>query len=467
MSINSDFPKEGLPVLNGDFLLYLSEDHQCVYLEAVVPKRDISSDEYQELLNILREKGVVYGLLEKPIWKGERLILAHGKLPQEGKDASLEWLVKFEKEDKKESEEQIDYREQKGFFCVRKGQEIAVKKPPIPGMPGVNVFGKEIPARNGQDITVKTNEYVGFEPESQTYFAKSSGLLKVFNTHIEIHPEFHIHGDIDWDTGNIHFYGKKLTVSGDIKRGFKVLVEGDLEVMGNVEDETSLKVYGNLLIEGLIVGENIKIFCSGQARIGAVEYSTLEIKKDLVIMDYILGGKVKAGGDIFVTEGIGSLIGGEICARGSITAHVLGSRANIETIIHAGYEEELDTQIKETQQKLASLEKQKAFLRKALKKGIKLLKQKKLPQEQINELEKLKSSFENLLTLEESYREELKRLYDEVLLLEKKAEIKALGHVFVGVKIVIGKEAQKITENLKAVKFKLRNGQISLFKADE
>ncbi|WP_457755742.1 FapA family protein [Thermodesulfatator indicus] len=465
MSIHSDFPKEGLPVLNGDFLLYLSQDHQCVYLEAVVPKRDISPEEHQELVKLLKEKGVVYGLLHEPVWEGERLILARGKLPEHGEDASLEWLVEFEKETK-EDEEQIDYREQKGIFCVRKGQEIAVKKPPTSGTPGVTVFGKEIPAKTGRDLTIKTNENVGFDPKSQTYFAKTSGVIKVFGQHLEIHPELYIHGDVDWDVGNIRFYGEKLIISGDVKRGFKVLVEGDLEILGNVEDETSIEVYGNLLIEGLVIGEKVKVFCAGQARIGAVEYSTLEIKKDLVVTDYLLGSKVKVGGDIFVTEGIGSIVGGEICARGNITAAILGSRANIETIIHAGYEEELDQKIKEVREKLAKIESNKAFLREALKKGINLLKLKKLTRKQIKELEKIKLSFENLLLLEESYREELKKLFEKVLLFEKQAEVKALEQVFGGVKVIIGKEVLKVTKNLKACKFRLKSGKIAVFKVD-
>ncbi|WP_456370125.1 DUF342 domain-containing protein [Thermodesulfatator atlanticus] len=462
MALQNDFPKEGLPVLGDDFRLFLSPDNLLVYLEPTLEKRDITPSEYETLIAILKEKGVVYGILKEPVWEGEKLILAKGRLPEDGKDARLKWLVNIEQIKKPfdEDAEQIDFREKKNFLCVHYGQEIAEKILATEGLPGVNVFGQELPARSGKDITIKTNEHVGFDEKTNTFYAKQSGVLKVLPGRIEIHPELTIQGDVDWDVGNIRFYGEKLTITGDVKRGFSVLVEGNLEILGNVEDETKVQVYGDLLIEGLVIGEKTKIFCTGQARLGAVEYANLEIQKDLVITDYLLGTHTIVGGDLIVTEGIGAIIGGETYVKGKIIARILGSRAHVETNIKAGYDILLFKEMERVTEDLLNLEKEKIPLLEGLKKGLALLKTKKLSREQIKKLEALKKSLETLLEKEVPLKKKQEELRSKIKDLAKKAEISGTEQVFAGVKLSLGTKKLSINENQKGAKFLLKEGKI-------
>jgi uncharacterized protein (DUF342 family) len=62
--------------------------------------------------------------------------------------------------------------------------------------------------------------------------------------------------------------GKKLTIQGDVKFGFKVIVEGDLELRGCTENKVKIEVKGNFLADGVIRGEGTTVEVWGEAKIG-------------------------------------------------------------------------------------------------------------------------------------------------------------------------------------------------------
>ncbi len=455
--------KTGFKVLGGNYLLRVSPDKMRAFLDPQRPNALFPEGEaLRQLHEFLKTKGVVFGLYEEPRWENGYLVLAEGKPPERGRDAYLEWFVPVERKEDLEAT-RIDLRERNAILCVEEGQKIAKLHPPSPGKPGRNVFGEEIPASSGQELHIETNEWVDFDPETGLFVARKAGALKVYPHCIEIHPEFWLDGDVNWDTGNVRFRGEKLVVTGDVKRGFKVEVQGLLEVHGNIEDEAEVVVKGDLLVEGLLHGDRARVFCQGNARIGAIEYARAEIYGDLVITDYTLQARLEVAGNFICTEGVGAVVGGELIAEGGILARVLGSRAHVATYIRAGCNPLLLRRIEEIKAKLHLLTEAKIPLLKAFEKGVQLLKEKKLSRDQIKILEKLKERLSQMLKEEKQFKKQLGRLIREKRRLEQRVKIKITGHIFAGTVIEIGEQKYTVAEDLSGGIFLVQHGQLRYF----
>jgi len=451
--------KKGLPVLGGRFKLLVSEDG----LEAVLRPNEedsLSPEDIEELKKVLKECGITYGLLEPPVFEKGTWIVARGFPPQPGKHGDIE-LLKSVRKDLEEADEDgtKDYREVNKIVCVRKGEAIAKRHPPQPGKPGRDVFGRALPPPSVKESPLKLGKNVFLEAETQLIKAGASGVLLVSDKKLEIHPTYTLEGDVDWDTGNIYFVGKKLVITGNVCRGFKVCVEGDLEINGIVENEAQIEVTGNLIIEGLVHGDALCVRVKGDARFNEVEYATIEVEGSVVVGEYCLQAKIKSGGDLIVTEGIGAIIGGEYRAKGNILARILGSKAYVPTLVHAAYDARSFEEWERVLARLDLIEKEKLPLLQALNKALVLLRQKKLPCQKIEIVKKVKEALERLKREEDYLLQKKKKLLRELARGEK-CKVIAMSHVFPKVTIAIGRFQYLVVEKKEKVSFALVGNQI-------
>ncbi len=343
---------------------------------------------------------------------------------------------------------------------MRKGGSGTCKaSPPTPGVPGQDVFGGTVPASPGKEFQVKTNDFVSFDPKEGLFRAKKAGVFEATPSELKIHPRYRLEGDLGWETGNIRFFGEKLIIGGNVKRGFKLYAEGDIEIEGNVEDEAEVEVKGNLVIKGLVFGEAARVVVEGEAEIGAVEYATVKVGKNLVVKDYLLQARVQVAGNIICTEGIGAIVGGEVEAEGSIFLQTAGSRAQVSTWLKAGYPTRLFKRLEELKMKLLLLEEEKRPLVKVLKSSLNRLKEDPSP-EKVKACEKLGEKLKNILSEEEKLRKEKKALLARIKEMTHQKVVKVLKRAFVGVKIQIGLRTFTVAEELPAGTFCLPKEQI-------
>jgi uncharacterized protein (DUF342 family) len=245
---------------------------------------------------------------------------------------------------------------------------------------------------------------------------------------IEIYPEYTIKGDIDFSTGNVYFTGKKLTIEGDVKFGFKVICEGELELKGATENKVYIEVKGSFLCHGIVRGEETKVKIKGDAEINAVEFAKLEIEGNLTIKNFLIFSDCIIYGNLNATTGKGIIYGGEVKCAGNIEVKILGNETNTSTKVFAGYNPKLlepykkalkdELTLKETIERLE----QGIRLGKKMKKYGALSEQKekillKLQEEAekcYRALEKLKENINNLKKLIAEYKSKTIRILDKV-----------------------------------------------------
>ncbi len=449
--------KEGVPVLEGAFWLHITPDRLEAYLKPPTQNPPLLTPEEKILLRKELEKWGLVRILDTPKHQRDRIVVAEGTPPKAGQDASIRPLVAVSNS-MPLSEERIDYRERNAIVCVQKGQRIAEKIPPTPGTPGMDVFGDVIPPVPGKDTSFKFGQGVKLSADGLYLEAEQDGVLLYENGRYSIKPSFVLNGNVDWDIGNIRFYGKKLTINGDVKRGFKIWCKGDLEINGSVEDEVTIEVQGDLHVGGLIKSEKTFIKSSGNACLSIVEYAHIIIGQHLCVSDYLLNTHCEVGGSLRMAHEA-KIVGGKYYVKGSIVVGSLGSSAHVKTVVRAGYDQSLHNTLEELQIKLSLAYENFDKIGKILRTEKELREKGLLDAKREAIFKRLKLHYRKLLLDITTLEEEQKALKRRLGLL-REATVKAFEIVYPGTEIWITNRHFLVSRPLKDITFYCKGRQI-------
>lgn len=300
---------------------------------------------FQDLKHYLQKNGIIYGVNENVLQdvasgklQGSRIEIAQGKAVTPGRPGKIEYLVNIDERGRPEklSDGRVDHHNLNFLINVKKGDPIAKRIPPNPGVEGKTIFGKVVPAPLVADVKLQNGFGTTISPQDPNILlAAIDGEVSVDQQgRIEVRSEKIIRGDIDYSTGNIIFTGN-LQICGTIRTGFSVEVTGNLSIGGNVEDST-IWCTGDLEIKGGAVGvESGRIECKSLT-VKFVENFLIKTEGDITVSEDIVNSIINANGKIKTK----SIIGGNVAAS-IIEAEVLGSIAESRTIADIGKKQAL------------------------------------------------------------------------------------------------------------------------------
>ncbi|GEM_PF-1578342 len=180
----------------------------------------------------------------------------------------------------------INFFERNFLRSFKKGDTIAKVIPEKVNEDGYDIFGKPIPSSYDNDpfficgMNVEKNE--GF------VVASNDGVLSLSGKIINIFNLVKISGDASLYTGNINSNSSVL-ISGNILENIDVNVEGDLIVHGMISSPSSLKVKGNIICEGGIIGKPKTLyFCEGSLYSKYIRNASFFVKRDCIVDDDIM-----------------------------------------------------------------------------------------------------------------------------------------------------------------------------------
>jgi uncharacterized protein (DUF342 family) len=130
-----------------------------------------------------------------------------------------------------------------------------------------------------------------------------------------------------------------VVVRGDVRPGYRVQADGDVEIHGNVNGGT-IEAGGNVSVRYGILGQG-RVVAAGTARAKFVEYAEVRAGAEVWVSDGIVQSNITAGTTIEVLGRYGSVVGGHVFAQESLTARELGSPRGIRTAIAVGAAPEL------------------------------------------------------------------------------------------------------------------------------
>lgn len=335
-----------ITVVSIEPLLHISPDNMQVTLALHPPLEDGKSLQNTSLDEVIAEQNIIFGLIPEAIAKAKKIIsqgdrefnkiiIARGQQVGQSTDAYLRFdmevgpiagtILK---------DGSIDFRERRVMVGVTQGQLIATKVPAKQGEPGINVFGKETPAREGKDLKVSILNDARYSPETFQVTATKDGVLSVINNNvIKVCSHQVINSDIDFETGNIDSMNS-ITVHGSVQPGFRLSTAGDLKIVGSVVS-AKLTCGGNLVVGGGITGKNSGIQVEGDADVHFIEQASLTCGGIVVIRKQSYYSNVISGADIRCKYA-SILMGGRIVAAGNITIGDVGSLNSAPSLIAAG-----------------------------------------------------------------------------------------------------------------------------------
>ncbi|MCD6155766.1 MAG: DUF342 domain-containing protein, partial [Candidatus Atribacteria bacterium] len=370
-----DEQKRKLDILEeeGRIQLIISQDRMKAELVVKKPLSEEESSSFEEISDFLLRKGIVSGLKEEAL-KGSRDILekpgsylvAQGRPPIRGKDG---WVkIFFQEEVVKEflgEEDGVNLFGVTRVPEVRPGDLLAEVMPPEEGEPGEDIFGNPVPPLKGKEAKVVAGKNTRLSEDGKRVFATIAGRPQLIGNRVAVYPVFEVRGDVDATTGNITFMGS-VVIRGDVRSGFAVEAEGDIEVWGVVE-AASLSAGGHIRIGKSFVGSGTGVVrASGDVNVRILENATIIAGGNVFVEEAALHSNVSCGGNLIVSGKRGLLVGGQVRAGGWLWAKVIGSPMGTKTLVEVGVSPELREEYNRTKKELKKVECELSQTEKAL-----------------------------------------------------------------------------------------------------
>lgn len=457
--------------IDGMAKVYIERDRLTAYLEVVPPSGEGEPCTFEKAMQLIQDYKISYGLDEKMVREAVReenwekqFVIARGKPAKDGEDAQLKFLVPIKDVrliPQINEKGQADYYNLGLIHNVSRGQALAERIPPVEGIKGIDVTGKEIIPRSGRDIPLPRGKNTVANEENTLLFAVIDGHAKLQNGKISVEPIFELNGDVDFSSGNIDFVGNVI-IHGNVTSGFSVKAGGDIEIMGFIE-AAEVVAAGDIMVRGGIqaVAKN-SVKAGGSIMARFVENSHLEAGKDIRVREAVMQSNVRAGNSVIVSDRRATIVGGLIQASQLVEAKILGSQLATQTVIEVGvnpyYREEYRILMKQRTQQKKRLDTLNTNLKSLQRAGIS-------PQEMSS---KKRMALIKMLDEYKKVKQEYKEGEERILALEeefnkaKSVRVRALEVAYPGVRISIGSAIYIINDPIKFSQFVLEEGEVKL-----
>ncbi|UCC43397.1 MAG: DUF342 domain-containing protein [Candidatus Zixiibacteriota bacterium] len=453
----------------------ISKDSMVASLLLRNPSSEESDPTFEDVMKALEAAGVKYGIDEEGIKKAvdERafntpLRAAEGVKPKRGNSSTIVYhFDTLDKHTPKEDEDgRIDYHDINFIQNIEEGKVLAHKIPPTEGVPGRNVYGKEISGPAGRDIPIKYGAKTVLSDDGLELRAATSGAILFQNGKVSVNDVLTVRGDVDFSVGNLDCRGS-VRVAGCIKAGFELRIDGDLEVSGNVED-ADIYTKGNIMIKGGFFGNGQgQLRADGDITLKYAEGQKIIAGNDLHVGGELINCQATAKEKIHIKGRRGKIVGGVTRAGKAIRTSVAGSEAGTKTDLFVAYNHKLMKRHRQISNEIARLQADGQRVKDALQALYKLQAGDSLPPDKEQALAKLEAFKEglpgNIEALEKQkleVEEKMKEYRDSCIIVEDTLYAGSVAH--------FGILYREILEDQTCCKVSLEgsNIMISAFKGD-
>lgn len=427
-------------------------------LEATVkitkPKRgrDVTVEQVLELCN---QKGIVFGVRKKAINTiiqekiyDQKVILAKGRDVVHGQDASIKYTFDLNKkqapetkstnENEKEEVKSVDFKELDWIVNVATDEILATKIPSVPGIDGMDIFGKVITAKAPKDVNLIAGKNTYVTEDGLYLKSKIDGQVIQKGKSITVEPILNITGNVDYSTGNIDFLGTVI-IKGNVVSGFSVKAGEDIYVEGLVED-CSLESQGKIVINNGILGNEEflhTIYAKEGLKAQFIQHMKIKTDGIVEVSKHILHSYVEAGNKVICTSGTGKIIGGEVKAQKGIECNIAGGPFETPTKLILDIYTETVKEESEINKEMLILEENKFKIEKLLK-DVEPFKDSLAEEMKAKTEEALKqmAAINNRYVVLQEKRTDIEEERQEI----RNQQIKILNKIYPGVIVKIGRE---------------------------
>lgn len=388
-------------------------------------------------------------------------LLAEGRLPRQGRDASIEYFFNTDQTAKPAVKEDgsVDFFNLNTINHCREGDLLARLTKAVPSFPGADIFGGMIKGRDVKVLSLKHGKNISVSPDGVEMRSLIDGHVSLVDDEVFVSDVYEVE-NVGTATGNIDSTGS-VVVSGNVQSGFSIRATGNVEIRGVVEGAT-IEADGDI-----IIGRGMNGMGKGTLRAGGrivakyIENATVK-SEGFIEAESILHSQVSSNGEIEVTGKRGIIAGGIVRATSKITCKTLGSSMGADTAVEVGVDPSAKERYQFLQKDLVELQKSIRNMKtvienfqKKISTGV------QLSPEQIKYVKTLMNAFRDTnVKLQEESRE-FDQL-DDAIRSSGHACIVVNGEVYPGTKVTIGDASLIVKDNIKFCRLIRESGEVKL-----
>lgn len=347
--------------------LRISRDKITVRLDCPDPLAQVSTTALQILTDFQKleipeypDQDTLIEILQDACSPGEDLVdyaIIMGIEAVPTQDGRLEWARDFFTSGWKidETTGTIDFWQKLEERSVHEGELLVTLHHPIPGEPGLNVFGNDIPVEKPSKVKLRSGKGVRTE-ETETglnHYATCNGRVRFADGTVSVDDLYVVKGNVSLETGNIRHTGS-VVIDGDIGTGATVEADGDILVKGMAES-CHIRCGGSLTVAGGLLGSrDHRIVVTGDVRAKYVSEAVIQAYGDITVVNEIAHSDIRTRGKVTVEKG--RIAGGATVARCGIRVAKAGASGSTQTILNAGTDFTLNEKIDALHRKIEELE---------------------------------------------------------------------------------------------------------------
>ncbi len=460
------------PANDGTMRIEISDDEIKAFAHFSPPRFAGRHMEFDEVIDSLRNAGVVIGIKEEQIKEylemmnySKPLLAAEGEKPHHGKDAFIDYKVRIDNTDISFEEDEsgkIDFKNRELLENVVVGQLLAAKVPAENGIEGRTLKNRILPAKSGKDNKLQHGKGTILSEDGTELTAEINGQIVYKNEKISVEPVYVVPGDVSLETGNIVFLGSVI-VQGSVQDNFIVKAAGNIEVKGTVQ-KAFLEAEGDILVrQGIIGREEAKVESTGGSIFAKfIQNANVIADGDINVPEGIIHSNVDSGGNIISLGKRARIVGGRIRAGNSIFARYLGADVSTRTEIWVGINPKIMQQIIDIGKLKEGLENKINELKLNLRNLENQKKSGRLPKEKVQLLTDMQEQNQKASMRFDEVKAELDELNAYVGMLEHKGRVCAEKTMFAGVEINIKDKKFPVKDQYTRIKISLEGGDIKV-----
>ena len=436
--------KKGIPCPES-FRVSISPDKMqavCRFYPASTSGADLTITDIKSTLKL---QGVNKGIDEKAIeaYLADRhyctdYVLAKGLEPTAGEDAVIEYFFNTNPNLKPKLNEDgsVDFFSLSAISLVKAGDKLATLTKEIPGEPGFNVTGDVLPPREVKKLTLKYGRNIELSEDELTITSLVNGHASLVEGKVFVSDVYEV-SDVDTATGNIDYAGN-VCVLGNVKTGFSLKADGDVEVRGVVENAI-IEATGNVTIARGMNGMSKGTIIAGGNVISKFIENANVTAGGYVHSEAILHSNIIARGEVTVTGKKGFITGGTIRTPAIVSAKTIGSTMGVDTEIEVGTDPKLTLKSNTLNAEIAAAKKRIEQAEPVLKTITDRIKAgEKLRPEQVLYFKQLSEQYKTMKEELDAKLGEMNDLMDEIDgSMDKESCVKVEGYAYPGTKITI------------------------------
>ena len=439
ISVNSQLPEKEYA------MIVMDEKRQYATIRLYPNSSEGARLTNEEILDLLQQKGITYGILQKNIdmmLKARlyctNVLIAKATMPVHGTDAVITYHFNIDKTNKPEvgKDGHVDFHKLDMIEPVTEGQLLATLQPADYGVPGTDVTGNPIYPKKVVVKKLRYGKNIHVSEDGLNMYSDVSGNVTCVDDMVFVSNCYEVPADVGPSTGDIEYDGS-VNIKGNVLTGYTVNVTGDIYVNGAVEGST-LIAGGKIVLNRGIKGMGKGVMKAGGDVISNFIESSSVYSGGKIITDALLHSDVTAKGTIEVNGKRGLIVGGSVRSTVKIEAKTLGSTMGTQTQLEVGSDPNVVDRYHEIERTMESLGEEKE----KLEQNIALLKKRfksvgSLEQEKLVSLKTDMMRVEEIDAEMERLTEEYEKLDEELGNTQGNGKIVVTDIAYSGVKLTI------------------------------